>query len=159
MTNDKWIARYSLAISSMRRHPHRSPDSQDLMIRKSLAYWRARMSGSLLGISSGMPQRSLLTSLCRSNCDAFAACGLPAWSTRIQRFPVACSGARSVWSALSPRRYSFHTTQSGEDSRRSTRCGVDAPHTHSEKAVIGRSRASLSSRFRQAVTSAESSPR
>jgi len=43
--------------------PQCSPDSQDLMIRKSLAYWRARMSGSLLGISSGMPQRSLLTSL------------------------------------------------------------------------------------------------
>src|SRR5215510_16248591 len=33
---------------------------------------------------------------------------------RLQRFPVACSGARSVWSAASPRRFSFHTTQSGE---------------------------------------------
>src|SRR5262245_1938628 len=54
----------------------------------------------------------------------------------LQRFPVACSGVRSVWSALSPRRFSFHTTQSGEGSRRSIRCGVDALHIHSEKAVI-----------------------
>src|SRR5262245_61125653 len=48
MTNDKWIARYSLAISSIRGHPHRSPDSQDLMIRKSLAYRRARRQARLL---------------------------------------------------------------------------------------------------------------
>jgi biopolymer transport protein ExbD len=39
----------------------------------------------------------------------------------LQRFPVACSGARSVWSAASPRRFSFHTTQSGEDSPHSKR--------------------------------------
>jgi hypothetical protein len=36
---------------------------------------------------------------------------------------------------LSPRRFSFHTTQSGEGSRRSKRCCVDTLHTHSEKAV------------------------
>ena len=53
----------------------------------------------------------------------------------LHRFPVACSGAQSVWTAASPRRFSFHTTQSGEGSRRSIRCCVDAPHTHSEKAV------------------------
>src|SRR5262249_48441522 len=36
-------------------------------------------------------------------------------------FHLRVQGRSSVWSALSPRRFSFHTTQSGEGSRRSKR--------------------------------------
>ena len=95
------------AISSMWRQPQRSPDSQDLMIRKSLAYWRARGQARLLVSQAVCHSVHSLRRPYRSKCDAFDSCGLPARSARI----------------------------------------------------IERSGASLSSRFRRAVTSAESEPR
>src|SRR5262249_24907700 len=80
MTNDKWIAFLSDA-SSMWRRLQRSPGSQDLMIRKSLACWRASCHAHFLVFQavchSGLsfittPYRSILTAPYRSNCDASA---------------------------------------------------------------------------------------